>query len=192
MSVSSKTNETYQDNLVELFTQESQGSGNSPASDQEDGPKEKAKPTNGRLERLLNLCWPEEADDRQAIARRAVDAIEIYRSLEPQDKTESLICEQMVGNHLAANRCLKRASTATHSETVGRYCRIAAQLQAQFLKQAEFLEKQRARKPRSAAVEHVNVESGGQAIVGHVETKGPSYDTPTRRQTAPRGPTLRS
>ena len=91
MSVSSKTNETYQDNLVELFAQGDQRSGDSLASDQGSGPEEKAKPANGRLERFLNLCWPEGADDSQAVARKAVEAIEIYRSLEPQDKTESLI-----------------------------------------------------------------------------------------------------
>ena len=54
--------------------------------------------------------------------------------LGPKDETESLICEQMVGNHFAANLCFKRASAATHSETVARYCRIAAQLQAQLQK----------------------------------------------------------
>ena len=103
----------------------------------------------------------------------AVEAIEIYRSLEPQDKTESLICEQMVGNHLAANRCLKRASTATHSDTAARYCRTAAQLQAQFLKQAEFLEKQRARKPQSTVVEHMNDQGTDQANVSRIEAKAP-------------------
>ena len=58
----------------------------------------------------------------------------------------------MVGNHFAANRYLKRASTAVQSDAVARYCRIAAQLQAQFLKQAAFIEKQRARKPQSMVV----------------------------------------
>lgn len=173
MSVSSKTNETYQDNLVELFTQGDQRSGDSLASDQGGGPEEKAKPANGRLERFLNLCWPEGADDSQAVARKAVEAIEIYRSLEPQNKTESLICEQMVGNHLAANRCLKRASTAIHSDTAARYCRTAAQLQAQFLKQAEFLEKQRARKPQSAVVEHENDQGTDQANVSRIQAKAP-------------------
>ena len=173
MSVSSKTNETYQDNLVELFTQGDQGSGDSLASDQGGGPEEKAKLANGRLERFLNLCWPEGADDSQAVARKAVEAIEIYRSLEPQNKTESLICEQMVGNHLAANRCLKRASTAVRSDAVARYCRTAAQLQAQFLKQAEFLEKQRARKSQSVVVEHENDQETDQANVSRIEAKAP-------------------
>ena len=79
----------------------------------------------------------------------------------------------MVGNHLAANRCLKRASAATHSETVARYCRTAAQLQTQFLKQYEFLEKQRARKPQSVVVEHENDQVTDQANVGRIEAKAP-------------------
>ena len=102
----------------------------------------------------------------------APPAIEIYRSLDPQNETESLICEQMVGNHLAANRCLKRASTAVHSDTAARYCRTAAQLQAQFLKQAEFLEKQRARKPQSMVVEHENDRETEQDNVSRTEAKG--------------------
>ena len=171
MSVSSETNDTYQDNLVELFTHRGGGSGDSLASDQGGGPEEKAKPANGRLERFLNLCWPEGADDSQAVARKAVEAIEIYRSLEPQNKTESLICEQMVGNHLAANQCLKRASAAVHSDTAARYCRIAAQLQAQFLKQAEFLEKRRARKPERVVVEQENGQGDDQANISQIETK---------------------
>ena len=90
ISVSNKSNETYQDNLVELFTQGDQGSGDSAAPDQGGGPEKNARPANGRLERLLNLCWPEGADDSQTVARKAVEAIEIYHSLEPQNKTESL------------------------------------------------------------------------------------------------------
>ena len=33
------------------------------------------------------------------------------------------------------------------------------------------LDKHRSRNPQKVVVEHVNVEAGGQAIVGHVETK---------------------
>ena len=152
MSASTKTKETLDDNLVELFASRGQGTEAQPTTDQEQ--LDKIRAANGRLERLLNVCWLEEADDHDAVLRKTIEAVEIYRSLNPQNETESLLCEQMVGNHFAANRCFKRASAATHSETVARYCRTAAQLQAQFLKQSEFLKRQRARKPQRVVVVH--------------------------------------
>jgi len=41
------------------------------------------------------------------------------------------------------------------------------------VKQLAALDKHRGRNPQKVVVEHVHVEAGGQAIVGHVETKEP-------------------
>jgi hypothetical protein len=82
MSASTKTDETLHDKLVELFTQGDQRSGDSLASDQGGGPEEKAKPANGRLERFLNLCWLEEADDQDAVVRKTIEAAEVKTLME--------------------------------------------------------------------------------------------------------------
>ena len=92
MSASPKTNETLHDKLFELFASRGQGTEAQPTTDQERlRPKDKTKAANGRLERLLNICWLGEADDQDAVVRKTIEAVEIYRSLDPQNETESLI-----------------------------------------------------------------------------------------------------
>ena len=63
------------------------------------------------------------------------------------------------------------ASLAEYLETFLKYSNTATKFETQLVKQIAALDKYRGRNPQKVVVEHVNVESGGQAIVGHVETK---------------------
>jgi len=100
-----------------------------------------------------------------------VDAIRLYESLEPKDSLEAMLSEQMVGTHLVVTTLLERANLAKNVDLALKYMKTAAQFQGQFVKQLTALDKHRGRNPQKVVVEHVHVEAGGQAIVGHIETK---------------------
>jgi len=123
------------------------------------------------LHRIKSMCWRTFCDDVETAEASTVDAIRLYESLEPQDSLEAMLSEQMVGTHLAVTTLLERANLAKNVDLALKYMKTAAQFQGQFVKQLAALDKHRGRNPQKVVVEHVHVEAGGQAIVGHVETK---------------------
>lgn len=90
----------------------------------------------------------------------------------PQNTLESMMGVQMVGCHNAATEFLRRAlrpdqTTAGVDLNVNR----ATKLLRTFTAQVEALQKLRGKGQQTVRVEHVTVNAGGQAIVGHVEHK---------------------
>ena len=130
-----------------------------------------SKITKQRLRSLTNLCWFGRNEDPETTKIRMIDAVKRYEALAPRDEIEAILCEQIIGNTLAINECLGRASRAEYLETFLKCGNTATKFEGQLLKQVAALDKRRGRNPQKVVVEHVNVESGGQAIVGHVETK---------------------
>lgn len=128
-----------------------------------------------RIREIHDLLWlPEDTtvEDRNL---RLARAIELYESLAPTDGAEAMIAQQMVASHVAAMECLKRAALPNQSfEAVDMTLKHAQKLMALHAKQLETLNKHRGKGQQKVTVEHVNVEAGGQAIVGNVET-GKSY-----------------
>ncbi|PXW67932.1 hypothetical protein C7964_10421 [Loktanella sp. PT4BL] len=124
-----------------------------------------------KLMELEELLWlPEglEDDDRRV---RILRAVELFEELQPQDAAETMLAAQMVGTHTAALECLRRA--AVQGQTFeGRDINLkhAEKLMALYTKQLATLDKHRGKGQQKVTVEYVNVESGGQAIVGNVET----------------------
>ena len=97
-------------------------------------------------------------------------AIELFESIAPESGIETMLAAQMVGTHLAAMECLRRAMIPGQ----GPQSRSAALMQAQrlmslYAKQLDALDKHRGKGQQSVTIRHVHVASGGQAIVGHVE-----------------------
>jgi hypothetical protein len=125
------------------------------------------------LHRIKNLSWLTFGDDPETADLAMIEAVRLYESLEPQDGIEAMLSAQMVGSHLAVMSLHERANRSKNLDVTLKYMKGAAQFEGQFLKQVATLDKHRGRNPQKVVVEHVNVEAGGQAIVGHVETKGP-------------------
>ncbi|MBL6427631.1 MAG: hypothetical protein HOY44_08915 [Maritimibacter sp.] len=97
-------------------------------------------------------------------------ALEQIESLDPQDGLEGLLAQQMVATHAAALECLRRAALENQT-SIGRDAALkqAEKLMSLYLKQAAALDKHRGKGQQKVTVEHVTVNEGGQAIVGHVE-----------------------
>ncbi len=97
-------------------------------------------------------------------------AVAMLAGIRPQGEIEGLLAAQMVATHSAAMECLQRAMFDGQS-LIGRDLNLkhAAKLLLIYTRQVEVLDKHRGKGQQKVTVEYVNVEPGGQAIVGHVE-----------------------
>lgn len=124
-----------------------------------------------KLTEIGQLIFRHETESDDVVNAKLVRALELYESLEPADGAEGMLATQMVGTHLAALECLRRAALANQS-FAGRDMALkhAAKLMDLYARQLQTLNKHRGKGQQKVTVEHVNVEAGGQAIVGHVQT----------------------
>ncbi len=98
--------------------------------------------------------------------------VAILRGIRPQDEIEGMLAVQMIATHNAAMECLRR-SILPEQTYEGRdlNLRHATKFLSIFAKPMETLNKNRGKGQQKVTVEHVQVHSGGQAIVGSVEHK---------------------
>ncbi len=81
-----------------------------------------------------------------------------------------MLATQMVATHNAAMECLFRAMIPEISiQGRDQSLKHATKLLSIFSRQIEVLNKHRGKGQQKMTIEHVNVESGGQAMVGHIE-----------------------
>lgn len=128
---------------------------------------------NDRVNDLAKLIWHHEGMEKSEIKIRVARAIEHFNSLKPSDGAEGMLAQQMVRTHFAALDCLRRAALPNQTfEGRDMSLKHAHKLMALYARQLETLNKHRGKGQQKVTVEHVNVEKGGQAIVGNVETGG--------------------
>ncbi|WP_052955051.1 hypothetical protein [Microvirga vignae] len=141
----------------------------------------------GLLKQVVRALWSPPAEEEDGSAA-AVAAIAVLNEMKPQDIFEGQLASQMVGTHNAAMECLKRAAEAgqnTASYEIN--MRLAAKFFAIYLQQLDGLNRHRGKGSPQVNVGAVNVQAGGQAIVGSVETK------PRRKRKGPaHGPTVQA
>ncbi|WP_273143995.1 hypothetical protein [Oceanicaulis alexandrii] len=107
-------------------------------------------------------------DQRKAAIRAALWAL---KEIVPSDAAEGLLAAQMVATHNGAMECFRRAM-AEGQTFEGRDVNLkhAQRLSKTYLDQLAALDKHRGRGQQTITVKRVNVEAGGQAIVGSVQT----------------------
>lgn len=119
-----------------------------------------------------------------------VKAIDLFESLEPSDGIEGMLAMQMVGTHNAAIESLRRAMLYDQSlEAQKVYLSQAERMMGQFTRHLEALDRHRGKSRTNITVGQVNVESGGQAIVGNVEA-GVGTAAPVLSLPAAEGPDI--
>ena len=114
------------------------------------------------------ISVPPSAGDvqRDALYLKAMD---LFESLEPTDGIEGMLAMQMVGTHNASLECLRQAMIYNQSlEAQKVYLSQAERLMGMYMRQVDALAKHRGKAQPNITVGQVNVESGGQAIVGNV------------------------
>ena len=98
-------------------------------------------------------------------------AISLLQDIKPSGAIESMLATQMVATHHAAMDCFRRAIIRGQTvEGRDQNLKHAEKLLSIYSRQIEVLDKHRGKGQQKVTVEHVHVEAGGQAMVGHIET----------------------
>ena len=96
-------------------------------------------------------------------------AISVFTEMKPKDSVEAMIITQMISVHEMALLSSERALiTEQPDEFVGKNINSATKLCRTYASLVEALNKHRTKGQQKITVQHVNVENGGQAIVGDV------------------------
>ncbi|MEP2506756.1 MAG: hypothetical protein ABJH85_18690 [Paracoccaceae bacterium] len=98
--------------------------------------------------------------------------IGFIKSIEPQNEIETLLAAQMAAVHVCAMDSSRRYLWADTLQSKDSAERAMTKLTRTFTVQMEALKRHRAKAQQTVRVERVNVESGGQAVVGDVSTGG--------------------
>jgi phosphatidate phosphatase PAH1 len=114
---------------------------------------------------------PENAS-QEIIDGRVNAAIETLRQIAPRDGVEGMLAVQMASTHETSMHCLKRAALSEQTfEGRKLNLKYAEKYLRLYIDQMKALNKHRGKGDQKVTVEHVNVEAGGQAIVGSIETR---------------------
>ncbi len=115
--------------------------------------------------------WIPEHLSEDARLDRIKAAIAMLEGIKPQGEIENLLATQMVASHNTAMECLRRAMVERQPSAVRDLnLKPAAKFLSIYSRQVEVLDKRRGKGQQKMTIEYINVEPGGQAIVGHVET----------------------
>lgn len=98
--------------------------------------------------------------------------LSIVKGIEPRDQLEAMLAAQMAAVHnatMTAARCLAHVSTV---EQLNANSSNLNKLARTFAAQLEALKKYRSTGEQKVTVQHVQVNDGGQAIVGNITTGG--------------------
>ena len=116
---------------------------------------------------------------RRASLRRSIK----FNAIKPADGLEALLVTQMIGTHAAAVECQRRAMLPAQT-VVGRDMELkhAQKLMTLYTQQLAALDKHRGKGQQKITIERVNVESGGQAIVGNVDAGAAARPPEARRR----------
>lgn len=123
------------------------------------------------LKQVGQTYWLPEGSPTEDHVELARASIAMLQGIAPKDELEGMLAAQMVATHNAALDCFRRAmipSQTFHGRDNS--LKNGAKLAALYVRQIEALNKHRGKGQQKVTVEHVHVESGGQAIVGNVET----------------------
>lgn len=98
--------------------------------------------------------------------------ISTFAEMRPSDPLEAMLIAQMLGCHTHAMKTIHRAVKTSYGEITEKSLRLSDRLMRTFITGMEALEKYRRKGSQSVKVEHVNVNAGGQSIVGSVQGLG--------------------
>lgn len=92
--------------------------------------------------------------------------------IEPKDQIEGMLATQMIATHHATMDCFRIVAQNGQLDIINQMLCYANKLSRTFTMQMEALNRYRGKGQQKMTVEHVHINSGGQAIIGNV-TKNP-------------------
>ncbi len=123
------------------------------------------------LDQVRDALWPHSPRSEQEVVSQTKAMLAALAGIRPQDEMEGMLAAQMVATHNVAMDCLRRATVPGQAfEARELNLRHAGKLLALHMRQVEVLDRHRGQGKQTVTVNSVNVEPGGQAVVGHVHT----------------------
>jgi len=98
--------------------------------------------------------------------------LSLVKGVKPKDQVEAMLAAQMAAVHIATMTFARRLAHATNILQQDSAERAFNKLARTFAAQVEALKRYRTGGEQKVTVEHVTVNDGGQAIVGHVRHGG--------------------
>jgi hypothetical protein len=120
----------------------------------------------------LQALWVGTSDDgaRDGQIKAALSGL---IGIGPKDELEGMMAAQLIASHSAAMECYRRAMLGEQTFNVrSENLNQANKLSRTFTVLLDALNRHRGKGQQKVTVEHVHVHSGGQAVVGMVETPG--------------------
>ncbi len=102
-------------------------------------------------------------------------SIEI-EGIAPKDQIEGMLAAQMIATHHAAMDCYRIAAKSQTIDTKNLVFNSANKLTRTYTMQMETLNRYRGKGQQKMTVEHVHINSGGQAIIGNVTKNNTSIE----------------
>lgn len=133
---------------------------------------EDAKQADALLSHCLRVLSAGEADEASPQNDERHFMLSIVNDISPRDAVERMLAVQMAATHVALVRTARRFAYADQLPQYEAHERAYNKLARTFSAQVETLRKHRNGGRQTVTVQHVNVEDGGKAIVGHVEAGG--------------------
>jgi hypothetical protein len=102
--------------------------------------------------------------------------------IRPKDALEEMVAAQMLAVHDAAMECFRLAQREEYPHAQRQHLDQAGKLSRTFAMLLDSLNRHRGKGMQKITVEHVHVHSGGQAVVGVVNTPGGGVQTESENQ----------
>jgi hypothetical protein len=136
-----------------------------------DNDKKKLQLSNALLKQVIMAGYNN--DNQQKILDHALVSI---NDIKPKDAVEAMLASQMVATHNAAMQNLARANGLLNSkvykeiELGSKAFNVANKLTRTYTMQIEALQRYRGKGAQKMVIEHVNINSGGKAIIGSIDS----------------------
>jgi hypothetical protein len=122
--------------------------------------------TGARLINQAHMAQPEDSSTWANTSR-------LMHEIAPQDGLEGMLAAQMVAVHNMAMSCARRSmANDQRTEMVDRNINRVTKLMRTFTAQVEALQKYRSKGQQKITVQHVQVNQGGQAVIGDIHPGG--------------------
>ena len=96
--------------------------------------------------------------------------------IEPKDQIEGMLATQMIATHHATMDCFRIVAQNGQLDIINQMLCYANKLSRTFTMQMEALNRYRGKGGQKMTVEHVHINSGGQAIIGNITKNTPKIE----------------
>ena len=127
---------------------------------------------------LLRSCRDYNVDvqDNTVLEDSVKTMLAELKGIEAKDQIEGMLAVQMIATHHATMDCFRIAVQNTQLGVINPMLCIANKLSRTFTMQIETLNRYRGKGQQKMTVEHVHINSGGQAIIGNLTKSTPNLE----------------